>query len=647
MIEYEIPFVCLIFTSLIAIIFFTKKKVDLEENNYYRNILLSTLLVNTTNFVSHYLASIYARDGITPWFANIFSNINKLGSLFIIIITINLLSYILYISFEKFKKSASKTKFVSIISYVILGIIIFLLNFEVYKVGDVTSGHGSAVIFSFAIALINLIVTFIIAICNVKKFDKRYYAIYFIIPLIFLLGIFVLFHPEFNIYDLILSLLCYLMYFTIENPDVKMLSKIELAKTQAEKANAAKTDFLSSMSHEIRTPLNAIVGFSESITEAETLEEAKENAKDILTASQNLLEIVNGILDISKIEANKMEIVNTEYNLKEEVEKLVKLIKPRIGEKPIEFKYYIAPDIPGKLYGDKGKIKEIMTNILTNAVKYTKEGYIELKVSCINKDNESSLVISVEDTGRGIKPENIDKLFTKFERLNEDRNTTIEGAGLGLAITKKLVEMMGGKIIVQSVYGSGSNFTVYLKQRIITRTSVSFDTSNHDGELNLIGKRVLVVDDNVLNIKVAEKLLKKYSINVDSCETGYECIEKIKQGKHYDLILMDDMMPKMTGTETLHILQEKPSFKDKTVVLTANAIEGMKEKYIEEGFDDYLAKPIEKYELERVLRKYLNKEKEHIEFEPIPDSFYDISDTIVEKLNAEEIIKSDQKNKTQ
>lgn len=636
--------ICAFFIGvLIAIMFFTKKNVKNKETETYKFMILSGLVDSICMGIVIFTA--YK----SPNKIQIMDFFNRIDFVAYVIWAYSLLKYTYFITYGTEKKQTNKVlnKILTTITIIAI-LLVLILPMNIYTANNAMYADGPAVIATYAMCAIYGILFILILAINAKKLaSKKYIPLLALILLAIIALIVNRLNPTLLIIPAILQYINLIMYFTIENPDVKLLSKIELAKTQAEKANAAKTDFLSSMSHEIRTPLNAIVGFSESITEAETLEEAKENAKDILTASQNLLEIVNGILDISKIEANKMEIVNTEYDLKEEVEKLVKLIKPRIGEKPIEFKYYIAPDIPGKLYGDKGKIKEIMTNILTNAVKYTKEGYIELKVSCINKDNESSIVISVEDTGRGIKPENIDKLFTKFERLNEDRNTTIEGAGLGLAITKKLVEMMGGKIIVQSVYGSGSNFTVYLKQRIITRTSVSFDTSNQDGELNLIGKSVLVVDDNVLNIKVAEKLLKKYSINVDSCETGYECIEKIKQGKHYDLILMDDMMPKMTGTETLHILQEMPSFKDKTVVLTANAIEGMKEKYIEEGFDDYLAKPIEKYELERVLRKYLKKEKEHIEFEPIPDSFYDISDTIVEKLNAEEIIKSDQKNKTQ
>jgi CheY-like chemotaxis protein len=335
-----------------------------------------------------------------------------------------------------------------------------------------------------------------------------------------------------------------------------------------------------------------------------------------------------------------MEIVNTEYDLTQECDDLVKLIKPRIGEKPIELRYYVAPDIPSVLYGDKGKIKEIITNIMVNAVKYTEEGYIDLRVTCINKGNNSALVISVEDSGRGIKPEDISKLFNKFERNEEDKNTTIEGAGLGLAITKKLVEMMGGKIIVQSVYGSGSKFTIYIQQKIVNKPSLTPKLKQMDDNLSFEGKRILVVDDNILNVKVVETILKKLKPTIEFCESGPECVEKIKNGEQYDLILLDDMMPKVTGTETLQLLREIPEFKTKVVVLTANAITGSKEKYIEIGFDDYLSKPIEKPELQRVLKKFLNNDYEETSaFDPIPEELYDISDTIVERINNEETTK--------
>jgi signal transduction histidine kinase len=229
-------------------------------------------------------------------------------------------------------------------------------------------------------------------------------------------------------------------------------------------------------------------------------------------ASKNLLDIVNGILDISKIEADKMEIVNTEYNLKEILDNLVKLIIPRIGEKDIELKTNFAVDLPEMLYGDSGKVKQIITNVLTNAAKYTDQGEINFNVDCITEKQICKLIITIKDTGRGIKAEQIDKLFNKFQRLDEDKNTTTEGTGLGLAITKRLVEMMGGKIVVQSEYGEGSTFTIYLTQEIAN--SIYKKEEIIEENITFDNKKVLLVDDNKLNIKVGTKILREYYLIV-------------------------------------------------------------------------------------------------------------------------------------
>ena len=388
-----------------------------------------------------------------------------------------------------------------------------------------------------------------------------------------------------------------------------MVEQLNIAKNTAEKANRAKSDFLSSMSHEIRTPLNAIVGFSECIASANSLEEAKDNAKDVITASNTLLEIVNGILDISKIEAGKLELVENDYDLKKLLNDVIKLIRVRIGDKPLEFKVNIAEDIPNVLYGDHINVKKILINILTNAVKYTDQGYISMDVKCVKVNEEiCRLIVSVKDTGRGIKQEDISKLFTKFQRVDEDRNTTIEGTGLGLAITKQLVNMMNGNIVVHSVYGEGSEFTVAIDQRLSLAKITQEEEIVEETDLDLTGKKILLVDDNKLNIKVAEKILTKYNPTIDSCESGFECLEKVKLN-NYDLILLDDMMPKMKGSEVLVKLKENPNFNTPVIVLTANAINGMEEQYLSKGFNGYLAKPIEKDKLFSILNKYLGGTK--------------------------------------
>ncbi len=620
-----LPVSALTISLFLIIIFFTKKNINNVEVNIYRNLLILNLFFSINAMAVYCVAKTIGTELLVAFMQKIhLSLLNIIGHIFLTYnIEINQFN-------PKIKKGITTITNLFVIVVVIL---IFISPIKVINYDEILDVGG----ISYYISITGIIIAFIyLIILNIRyllrnKDNIKKSIPFFVLIILFGIGLLLRLHyPEIITETYCVAFALLVMYFTIENPDVKLLNQVETARDKAEKANAAKTDFLSSMSHEIRTPLNAIVGFSQAIQEETTIEAAKQDAKDIILASQNLLEIVNGILDISKIEANKMEISNTKYNIKTESENLYKLIKPRIGEKPIEFVMNIAPDVPTTLYGDKGKVKEIMTNLLTNAVKYTEQGEINLEISCINKNDNSTIIISVEDTGRGIKPEKIDKLFTKFERLDEDRNTTLEGTGLGLAITKRLVEMMNGKIIVQSVFGSGSKFTVYLPQKIIYDKELKVDSQKE--VLNLVNKKVLVVDDNDLNLKIADRLLKKYNLQVDTCKSGYECLEKIKD-QTYDLIFMDDMMPKMSGTETLHIIQESPTFKTKVIALTANAIEGMKEKYIEEGFNDYLAKPIDKDELEKVLRRHLNHEIESANFEPLPKEIYQIDDSVVEELN--------------
>ncbi len=597
----------LFFIVLLMIIFFSKEVIDSMENKYFKTLLVANLVGYVIEIPLQVLVRVY---GIEYQFVDLFVRL-YLVAIFTWFFLFSIYTFVVCLdntNEEKYNKRLNTFRIVNMLYWIIGVISLLILNIDKYHSLDKMYAYGAAVYALRVLSGIYVVLFIILLIKNYRQLkNKKYIPIFLILFLLVLNVIIQAIDPSILIATMVGTFICYTMSFTIENPDVKMIQQLEYAKETADKANRAKTDFLSSMSHEIRTPLNAIVGFSDCIMEAKDLGEAQENAKDIVNASKTLLEIVNGILDISKIEAGKIEIVNSTYKAPDTFLELAKLITPKMKEKGLDFTYKIAPDLPKTLYGDHANLKKIVTNLLSNACKYTEHGYVHYEVNCVNTKDVSKLIISVEDSGRGIKRENIDKMFTKFQRLDEDRNTTIEGTGLGLAITKQLIELMGGKIIVHTVYGEGSKFTVVLNQRI---EAVDTTEQGHRVKttLDLHNIRILLVDDTALNLKVATKLLERYQANnIVTCDSGFECLDRIKRGEIYDLILLDDMMPKMSGVETLKKLKEIPGFRIPTVALTANAITGMREKYLRDGFDDYLAKPIEKEQLIQVVNQILGR----------------------------------------
>ena len=440
----------------------------------------------------------------------------------------------------------------------------------------------------------------------------------------------------------------------------QLTNQLEQAKIEAEEANRAKSDFLAKMSHEIRTPINAVLGMDEIILRESKEPDTKKYAHDIKSSAISLLNIINDILDAAKIESGKMEIISVNYEVSSLLNDVYNMIQVRAKDKKLALSFDIDPSIPRTFYGDDLRIKQILINLLTNAVKYTQEGSVTLKITGKKEGDNTILQCSVKDTGKGIRKEDLGKLFSKFERINEKENRHIEGTGMGMTITVQLLRLMGSDLKVESEYGKGSEFSFELAQKIVDSEPVGDFTkrvlqeaSEYKYEVAYMAPeaRVLLVDDNAINRSVFRNLLKETRMQVVEADGGRPALELMKQQK-FDLVFLDHMMPEMDGVETLHAMKEQGLCEGVPVImLTANAIAGARESYLNEGFDDFLSKPIMLDKLDQMILDYMPKDliqsqdkqrkeenEESIEALPDLDEFdFDYARNI---LQSEEVLRS-------
>ena len=417
----------------------------------------------------------------------------------------------------------------------------------------------------------------------------------------------------------------FIFYIGVETPDYKnllsTLQELKEARERADEANDFKSDFLANMSHEIRTPINAVIGMNEMILREGKDPDIVDYSKNIESAGKSLLSIINGILDLSKIEAGKMEIQDEPYSIESVLNDVSVMISFKAREKKLSFEIKKETDLPEVFYGDETRIRQIIVNILNNAVKYTDKGGVTLTVGHKGEGKDCVLLLTVSDTGIGIKEEDVPKIFGKFGRVDIDHNKFVEGTGLGLSIVKRLLDIMNGSVEIESTYGKGTSFKMQIPQRVCEDVNTE-EAIRHRAEalrkerakkeelFHAPRAKILVVDDTQTNLTVAKALLKRTRAGVDTAGSGPAAIEITKDRK-YDLILLDSRMPGMDGAEALSVIRAQSgglNAETPIICLTADAVVGAKERYLSEGFTDYLSKPIESFALEGMLMKYLPQE---------------------------------------
>ena len=535
-----LPVTAFLLSFVLLVIYFSKKRVHLLENSIYILMIFSILMDSA-------LVSLLFYNYYTNYNVSLVSLLNKLDYVFLIIWSSSLMLYIFVITYKERKRFKRLLKKVST-SVIVLDIIMFVVVFNskidlIIKDSIHQTAQGEAVILSIIFCLFYILVSLLIVLFNLKKINIKHLPVFVIIFTAILIAIFFSVNPYLIIISIGLTIDNFIMYFTIENPDIKLINELELAKDNLENANLVKSEFLRSMSHEIRTPMNQIIGCASVIEMEDNLsEESKDVLNDLVNSTNSLLDVCNGIINVSQIESGNVDILISGYNPKEVIEDIINLNKKRLTNKDVEIvsNYSELPDV---VYGDKDKVKQIVSNLLSNAIKYTDKGKIEVSVSSSVKKDKCDIEIVVKDTGKGISEENIDLIFNKFGKLEKNSDTL--GLGLGLFITKNLVNILGGNISVTSELGKGSEFKVFLHESLV-------DTST---KLDLSSVNIMIIHSSNMIKAFLKNSIMKYEIKVNDFSNGVEAIKELKRAD-YDVVIIDKYISDVKLEELVRTIKD-------------------------------------------------------------------------------------------
>ena len=599
--EFEIPLVSLIFILILNIVYFSKKRADLEENKPYKVILISSLIVATIDTVIHIICSANTFESIVNNYYTLLNYLNKILSALFSVIFSSLFFYTLLITYDKVRKNPKKISTILIIANIVFSVIMLFTNIELVDAKVATNVTGATTMLGYAMVAIMLTCSLLVALTNIKKLDKRYLPIFIVFLLLVILYFFSLLIPGMIIYDLILALMCYIMYFTIENPDMKMLDEVHKAKVISDNANEEKTLFLYNMTNEIRGITKDIDKETDNILDETDnkkidIEEINNSARNIKGSTAKFTTMTNEILDISSIDSASVRIYNEKYNIKRLLKELVGIYKPKAQNKNLDFRVSIASDIPEYLYGDGINLKKVLTIILDNSIKYTNNGYIEFNINTIIKGDIVRLIISVEDSGIGMKAEDINKIFTKKQEREDNHNLNNN-----LYNAKRLITLMNGTIVPSSSYGSGTTIKIILDQKYDT---IDTDINKYNNIYDK--KKVLLIDDSPSSEKLFNKILSETNIELTSVKLGKEGLEKIRNKEKYDLILLDEELEPQNGHIIMRKLLEIRNFNIKVILLTKDNKYDYDDSYLQEGFTDYIIKSSAKEEILNKMNKYLS-----------------------------------------